>query len=72
MINFCRMHGCVSRTKLSDGCFGWLLALKVVEIGLLLALHYVFDFDWLEACAITAAVAIGLAVIVWSIGKARS
>ena len=47
---------------------GWLLWLKVVEIGLLLALHYAFDFD----CAITAAVAIGLAVIVWSIGKARS
>ena len=55
-----------------NDCFGWLLGLKVVEIGLLLSLHYAFDFDWLEACAITAAVAIGLAVIVWSIGKDRS
>ena len=55
-----------------NGPFGWLLALKVVEIGLLLVLHYALEFDWLEACAITAAVAIGLAVIVWSICKARS
>ena len=57
---------------LSGGCFMWLIGLKVVEIGLLLALHYAFDFGWLEACAVTAAVAIGLAVIVWSIEKARS
>lgn len=55
-----------------SGYFCWLLSLKVVEIGLLLVLRYVFDYGWLEACAITAAVAIGLAVIVWSIGKDRS
>ena len=62
----------MSKDDSSGGCFGWLLGLKVVEIGLLLALHYVFDYDWLEACAITAEVAVGLAVVVWSIGKARS
>ena len=58
--------------KKGNDSFGWLLWLKVVEIGLLLVLHYVFDYGWLEACAITVAVAVGLAVIVWSIGKARS
>lgn len=66
------MHALLMSKDSSDGCFGWLLWLKVVEIGLLLVLRYVFDYDWLEACAITAAVAIGLAVIVWSFGKARS
>ena len=58
--------------KKGNDSFVWLLWLKVVEIGLLLALHYAFDYNWLDACAITAAVAIGLAVIVWSIGKGRS
>lgn len=66
------MHALLMSKDSSDGRIDCLLRLKVVEIGLLLALHYAFDFDWLEACAITAAVAIGLAVIVWSIGKDRS
>lgn len=58
--------------KKGNDSFGWLLWLKVVEIDLLLVLHYVFDYGWLEACAITAVVAVGLAVIIWTIGKARS
>ena len=66
------MYALLMSKDSSGGCFGWLLALKVVEIGLLLVLHYALEFDWMEACAITAAVAIGLAVIVWSFGKARS
>lgn len=43
-----------------------------MEIGLLLVLHYVFDYGWLEACAMTAVVAVGLTVIIWTIAKARS